>query len=642
MRRQLIAFLSPVLFAGAIYGQTEFDQLKAKYPTKNGVFLKQDQTVNITLDKNGQPLIEITHDEERMFLNDNFRHYAEESIGYSSFLDLQEVSAYTHVSNGDKVKKIKVDQFFDEKDESAMVFHDDSRIKSFFYPGLDKGAKTTLNYTQVLNEPQLFGSFFFSSYLPVESAKYTIQTPADMEISYKLFGKQSEKVKYTVVTKGNIKTHSWEAKELDELNFESNSVDVKYYATHVIVYINTYKFKNQEHHIIRNVDDLHSYYREFVKGVNDQTDPELKQLADSLTVGLTSNDEKVKAIFYWVQDNIKYIAFEDGYGGFIPRKADLVCDRRFGDCKDMASILYAMINSIGIPAYYTWIGSREIPYKYSEVPTPSADNHMICTYISNGEYIFLDATGQRLPYGMPTAFIQGKEALISLSESEYKIVEIPVISYTECQTIDTVYATINNTSVEGTGEVYYKGYISNFLSDYIRNMSDTELEMFSAESFMKGNNKCKAAYDEIRGEDDRDSPLEIDYHFSVPDYVRVNGDELYLNPFLKKYFSDGKINVETNKVDKESLYEEMNRNVIIYEFPEGYKLDFIPENYHISNDYFTSEVTYKVNEEDETIEVQTYFETKTLILPVDMFNEWNTMIKQLNKAYSELIIFKKK
>lgn len=637
-----LPFAICLLLTVSVNGQTEYEQLKAKYPSKNGVFLKLDQTVNISLDKAGDPQIEIEHDEERMFLNDNFRHYAEESIGYSSFYTLENVSACVHVPKGDKIQKLKVEHFYDEKDESSQVFHDDARKKSFYYPGLDKGAKTTLNYKQLVTEPHLFGSFFFSSYLPVEKAKYTIQTPADMEISYTLFGKESEKVKYSVVTKGNVKIHTWEASNLDELNFESNSVDVKYYATHVIVYINSYKFKNMERHVIRNLDDLHSYYRDFVKDVNDDIDPELKLLADSLTVNLTSDDEKVKAIFYWVQDNIKYVAFEDGYGGFIPRKADLVCDRRFGDCKDMASILYAMINSVGIPAYYTWIGSREIPYKYSQVPTPSADNHMICTYISNGEYIFLDATGQRLPYGIPTAFIQGKEALISLNDKEYKVVEIPVLNHNECQTIDTVYAEIENNTVNGTGVVFYKGYISNFLSDYIRNMSESELNTFSEEAFLKGNNKCKAAFDEIRGEDDRDTPLEIDYHFSIPDYVRVNEDELYINPFLKKYFSDGKINLETNKVDKETLYEEMNRNVIIYTIPDGYAIDYLPENLSVTNDYFTTEVIYKVNDEDGTVEVQTYFETRELIMPVEMFDEWNDMVKKLNKAYSELIIFKKK
>ena len=46
--------------------------------------------------------------------------------------------------------------------------------------------------------------------------------------------------------------------------------------------------------------------------------------------------EKAKAIFKWVQDNINYVAFGDGYGGFIPEGASATCDTRYGDCKAMS------------------------------------------------------------------------------------------------------------------------------------------------------------------------------------------------------------------------------------------------------------------------------------------------------------------
>ena len=64
----------------------------------------------------------------------------------------------------------------------------------------------------------------------------------------------------------------------------------------------------------------------------------------------------------------KYVAFEDGMGGFVPREAGLVCSRRFGDCKDMASILTAMNRAAGIPAYFTWLGTRDLPYTFSGTP----------------------------------------------------------------------------------------------------------------------------------------------------------------------------------------------------------------------------------------------------------------------------------
>ena len=315
-----------------------------------------------------------------------------------------------------------------------------------------------------------------------------------------------------------------------------------------------------------------------------------------------------------MQDNIKYVAFEAGMGGFIPREAALVCERKYGDCKDMTSVLYQMLNSIGIPAYYTWIGTRKIPYSYSEVPTPLIDNHMICSYFDGEDYIFLDATTKGIPYGIPTSFIQGKEALIGISEEEYKVVKVPVLENTECTTIDTVYAEIENNIITGIATVSYSGYSDVYLSAYINNMSETEKKEFYKNAFKKGNNKCQSTVTKINGNKDRTANLVIDYKFTLPDYIKENGDELYLNPFLKKYLTDEKINIETNKINKRNDNKEVNRNVIFFKIPEGYTVDYIPENVSYTHNKFSFDVILNYRKEKGDIEVQTYFNYNSLIL----------------------------
>ena len=102
-------------------------------------------------------------------------------------------------------------------------------------------------------------------------------------------------------------------------------------------------------------------------------------------------------------------------GGFVPREAGLVCSRRFGDCKDMASILTEMNTAAGLTAYFTWIGTRDLPYKFTQVPLPLVSNHMICTIYLNGKYVFLDGTDPTCVFGLTPAGIQDKEAMISIS-----------------------------------------------------------------------------------------------------------------------------------------------------------------------------------------------------------------------------------
>ncbi|MBL4704601.1 MAG: DUF3857 domain-containing protein [Flavobacteriales bacterium] len=628
------------LVTGSIYGQLNLTDYQAKYPDKNGVFLNKTETANISINNDGEPVIMLEYNEERLFLNDNYKYYTESSVSFSSFSTIKSITPLVYIPDGTKFKKVKINEIVEEDDQDGNVFHDDMKKKSFLYRGLEKGGKTTLNYSKELLEPHFFGSFYFSSYLPVELAKYVVETPVDMEITFKLFGDEKGKVKYAVETKGKSKIHTWTAVDMPDFDLEPQSVDIRYFATHLQLYINSYQYKKEEKHIIRNLDDLYQYYRGFVRDINEEEDEEFKKMAEEITAGKSTDEEKVKAIFYWVQDNIKYVAFEAGMGGFIPRKATLVCDRKYGDCKDMSSVLYKMINSIGIEAHYTWIGSRDIPYTYNELPTPSTDNHMICSYFNGKEHVFLDATGKNLPYGMPTSFIQGKEALIGISETEYETVKVPIVKMQDCLTMDTVYVRIEDGLVLGEGKVMYTGYSSIYLSSFINNLSQKKKEEFYTYSFKKGNNKCESEVTAVRGNDDREMPLEMDYNFKIPDYIRINGDEIYVNPFLKKYLSDEKINLETHQNDREIRYKEMNRNVIFLDVPEGYSIEYIPENFVFEHEKFKTEVTFNVS--GERIEIQTYFEFDHIILRQEYFAKWNEMVKKINRIYSELIIFKKK
>ena len=102
-----------------------------------------------------------------------------------------------------------------------------------------------------------------------------------------------------------------------------------------------------------------------VENVNvEPANKELVSLVAKITADKKTDLEKVKAIYYWTQKNIKYIAFEYALGGFIPRESNEVFRKKYGDCKDNSSMLYRMLEIAGVKGHLTWIGTRSIPYTY--------------------------------------------------------------------------------------------------------------------------------------------------------------------------------------------------------------------------------------------------------------------------------------
>ena len=296
---------------------------------------------------------------------------------------------------------------------------------------------------------------------------------------------------------------------------------------HIVPIITSYKIKKESKKLLGEVSDLYGWYYSLVEDVNvEAPDAELVTLVNKITANKTTELEKVKAIYYWTQKNIKYIAFEYALGGFIPRESNEVFRKKYGDCKDNSSILYRMLEVAGVKGNLTWIGTRKIPYTYKEVPTPVVDNHMILSYENNGRTYYLDATGRYIKFGIPTSFIQGKEALVSYGKN-FKIKNVPVVDAKINAIIDATTIKIENGSVIGKAKTVVAGYPKiDFFHDLENENTQTKLKQFYNSMFEKGNNKFLVSSFKETNKYDYDKDFIVDYDFEIKNYAKKLGDEI--------------------------------------------------------------------------------------------------------------------
>ncbi|MBC7861655.1 MAG: hypothetical protein IAF38_01700 [Bacteroidia bacterium] len=341
-----------------------------------------------------------------------------------------------------------------------------------------------------------------------------------------------------------------------------------------------------------------------------------------------------------MQDRISYIAFEDGLGGFVPREAGFVCEKKFGDCKDMANLIHVMLEMANIKSYRTWIGTRSIPYSYTDVPTPMADNHMIATYLDkNDKAWFLDATGKNASIDFYTSMIQGKEAMLGISDKEHRIIKVPEMPKEKNYSYDSITLKLDNGTISGWGKISVTGYPKHSLARGMSLINQEKQCKFMKEFLEKGNNKFmvdSVIYSDLG----REKPLEISYRYKLTDYVLVNKDEIYLNLNLEKSLKNLLQNDPKRVVPIEFTYKETNHNIVKVLIPEGYKVTYVPPAVEIKNDLAGYTVKYKQEEKYIALEYDYYL--NTLLLTQDKFTEWNAVIKKMISAGNESIILKKK
>ncbi len=137
--------------------------------------------------------------------------------------------------------------------------------------------------------------------------------------------------------------------------------------------------------------------------------PAIQAKAAALTKGLTTDDEKMKAIFSAVALHTHYIGISFGVGRYQPHAADDVLSNEYGDCKDKHTLLATLLRAAGIEAWPVLISSsRELD---PAVPSPAQFDHVITVVPRDGKLIWMDATEEVAPVGALMQQLRDKQAL---------------------------------------------------------------------------------------------------------------------------------------------------------------------------------------------------------------------------------------
>ncbi|SFE56918.1 DUF3857 domain-containing protein [Thermoflexibacter ruber] len=605
------------------------NQMQKTYPNAKAIFTLKRKTINIGFEKNDSISIVAENRFEMLHLKNKSEQYATESVPFSKFNQILNINAYTQVYENSKLKRIKVQ----EKDyvTSSIVsknwFYDDYKEKTFLFPAVAPGALTVLNYKEVIKEPRFLGVFYLNSYVPVEKSEYVLVVHKDIKIAYKLYGTQGVNVNFTKKKVGEQIIYTWRADKLAEYKIEKDAPSLSYYEPHIIAYITEIKKKP----LLANANSLYQWYYSLTKDVNKEVLAEMQVLVDTLVKDKPTDREKAKTIFQWVQNHIKYIAIEDGLSGFIPKSASEVFKNRHGDCKDMSSIIVTMLKMANIPAYLTWIGTRKLPYTYYDVPTPMVDNHMIATAKIDGENIFLDATDSYLPFNMPTAMIQGKEAMIGIDSLHYEIATVPVVKSEENVLIDTSYVDIVGENIKAKGKMLLTGYYK----------SNAGLDILEKKKEEQKNNLvrllgCDYLHPEV-GQityylaEENDQQIDIAYDFLVEKHTKIAGKEIFLNLHLDRKWQYEMIDIGKRKTDREIEYKFNDVRCYVVNVPKDCKIEFIPPNSSFQNEKFGFSIEYAVKENQLIMTKKMY--CNVLFITSKDFHLWNEMIKSLDIAY---------
>ena len=347
---------------------------------------------------------------------------------------VKELKAWTIRPSGQVVKYGK-DQTIDAVMNDSDVY-DEARVRSISGRG-DAEPGSVFGYESVVESKEVFSQFpwGFGASHPVLASSISVTVPAGWRADGIVFN--FAKFEPTV----NGSTYSWEARNLEAVKHESSSPSVLNLIPRIIVRV--FPPSGKSSGILRTFEswtDVSRYLSELSEP-QVQIDDALAGKARELTANAKTEFEKIQAIGRYAQ-NIKYVSIQIGTGrggGYRPHSSLEVFKKSYGDCKDKANLMRAMLKALNITAYPVVIYAGDPNYVHEEIPSPNQFNHCIVavkvsdetnaasivTHPKLGRLMIFDATDDDTPVGDLPDHEQGSLALI-VANNDGLLMKMPV------------------------------------------------------------------------------------------------------------------------------------------------------------------------------------------------------------------------
>ena len=573
---------------------SRFNPLPADYPDDSSIFLL-DQTVfevhsNGLYNRFGQQVVKILQKKG----TDDFKHrYVVFSPG-EEYVEIQAAKIYKLDSEGNITKVVNAAGPFEQAisgDATAKLYYN-IMARIHVFNNLEVG--DVIEYTYRLNQvsaKNLYADYFgniayVQNVLPKKEMRVVYITPSEKEFYYKTVGIEKEP---EITEQDGKRIYSWLFNDTAKIKTENMMPGL----AEISPYIHISTFKDW-----KSVGD---WYWGLIQ---DQftLDNESKKLVAELIAGKENNLDKVRTIHNWVVQNTRYIGLEFGIHGHKPYRAYEVFSRKYGDCKDKATLLISMLKEAGIPADIVIIRTRNLgnidPYPSSL----AVFNHAIC-YVPEFD-LYLDGTAEysgtsELPFGD-----QGAPIMV-VNKDKREFLTTPVFG-PDVNTNTDVY----NVSLDEEGGILIEGKrdLKGQFNGYYR-------QQFQEEKTRKQNlekswrqNVPNAELEELEFSDLKNLEKEVSYTYRLKagNFATKNDDgSMSLKPFFGGYdLTKTYASLSERKYDLVLDFPWIGSKTVKYKLPEGYSAVEIPMDFHKDTPFASCDITYENNPQGITISMK--------------------------------------
>jgi hypothetical protein len=509
-----------------------------------------------------------------------------------------------------------------------------ARARRMLLPAADPGNVIGWEVEQDLRPYVLEDRWDFQEDIPVRESRYTLQLPPSWEY-VNVFVNHSKIEPSTANA-----LYSWSVSDVPPIREEPQMPPWHGVAGRMVLSLLPPGATNKG---FQSWAKMGAWYTQLTQGRRDVS-PEIHQQVTQITSSMSAPFPKMEALAKFLQADVRYVAIELGIGGWQPHAARDIYNHHFGDCKDKATLLSAMLSDVGIESYYVIINADRGAVDATTPPSIALFNHAILAIkvpdgISDavlpativhpklGRLLFFDPTDIMTPFGFIRGELQANYAMLVTPDGG-ELVRLPQLPSTKGGihrsaklTLDAhgnLVGDVNEVRI-GDSAMYQR-----YLLQYVNKAEDRMKPIESMLSASFGSFDITKA--SVTNLSQTSLPFGYNYSVAVRDYAKTAGDLVLVRPRVLGSYASGILEKkDPRKYPVELESPAQFTDTFDIALPAGFAVDDLPPPVDVEKSF--ASYHSKTELKGSTLHYTRVLEVKQLTVPLDQIDDLRTFYR---------------
>ncbi|MCQ6961032.1 DUF3857 domain-containing transglutaminase family protein [Mucilaginibacter aquariorum] len=587
---------------------------------------------NITVDGPGD--ISVKEHSIVTILNEKGNDEAQEVLGYSKkYNSIGSFEMRIYNAAGEMIKKYRKSDMYDRSAVSSGSIITDERLMVIghtiaTYPSTVEVTYET-NYRSSINidswdiqdtEQSIQDSYCYLSIKTGSGFRYLNKNTA---------------VKPKASTDNKTDTYLWHVSNLKAIKLESGA---KSWRVLPRIYFAANKFE------FYGLDGDFSTWQTFgkwIQGLNADVctlTPQRAEEIKKMTAGIKTDKEKVKFLYEYMQQSMRYVSVQLGIGGMKPFTADFVDQKKYGDCKALSNYMYALLKAVDIPANYAVINAGANAEPAEPGFARNSFNHAILCVPLKGDTTWLECTSNTNAFGKLSPFTENRRALL-VTEDGGKLVNTPKSVAEDNQFNSEVQVIL---SADGGAKAQVKILSTGeYRDDYIGLATLKADEQ--KEYLIRMLNMKQPSMLDYKPLIDKDGIKEVSLDIEYDKFCDVMaGNKQFYRPRVFDLWGTTLPALDKRTTDYYFNQPMMKNCVTTIILPAGFEVETLPANQSLKFTYGNYDIKYVYDAAKNQVTSTTKFNLTNHVIPAAKYNEMQQYMDNIAKAQNKKLIIRRK